>query len=94
MQKRPTDFPSADAFCAWSERQLALMVGGLINVLRTSAFAAPMNAAASSTSTATDAVVATSSSEVVAARAEALREARALQSFLNSELVDESDVSV
>ena len=34
VQKRPPDFSSAEAFCAWAERQLALMLGGLIGVLR------------------------------------------------------------
>ncbi|MGB1607388.1 MAG: hypothetical protein ACPIOQ_82435, partial [Promethearchaeia archaeon] len=41
VQKRPSDFGNAEIFCAWAERQLALMVSGLIGVLRTAAVASP-----------------------------------------------------
>ena len=34
VQKRPADFASPEAFCAWAERQVALTLAGLIGVLR------------------------------------------------------------
>ncbi|KOO29040.1 hypothetical protein Ctob_003890 [Chrysochromulina tobinii] len=36
VQKRPADFASPEAFCAWAERQIALTLAGLIGVEYTS----------------------------------------------------------
>ena len=50
VQKRPSDFSSSEVFCAWAQRQLGLMSGGLIGVLRTAAIAAQARSSSSSNS--------------------------------------------